>query len=240
MDDDAPPGVPEWVVTYGDMMSLLLTFFIMLVSLSEVAADKKYRAVLEALQAYQGYRQGPVSPPGEHFPLNGTMESLRLLGSFTDEDDGFGGGQTKAVDGRDVRVFRTREGEAVRVGELLLFARFSAELDDITVAELERIAEELAGKPNKIEIRAHCSTDPLPESSVWKNHTALSYARARQISLALQEAGVDRERIRLTAAGDTMPLPRTGDRIDQRDDRAEVLISNLHTAEVSDLSELRP
>ncbi|MBL4886213.1 MAG: flagellar motor protein MotB, partial [Planctomycetaceae bacterium] len=36
MDDDEPPGVPEWVVTYGDMMSLLLTFFIMLVSLSEV------------------------------------------------------------------------------------------------------------------------------------------------------------------------------------------------------------
>ena len=46
MEDDGPPGVPEWVVTYGDMMSLLLTFFIMLVSLSEVVADQKYRAIL--------------------------------------------------------------------------------------------------------------------------------------------------------------------------------------------------
>ena len=25
--EDEDPGVPEWVVTYGDMMSLLLTFF---------------------------------------------------------------------------------------------------------------------------------------------------------------------------------------------------------------------
>ena len=40
MEEDAPPGVPEWVVTYGDMMSLLLTFFIMLVSLSEIVAEK--------------------------------------------------------------------------------------------------------------------------------------------------------------------------------------------------------
>ena len=36
--EDPPAGVPEWLVTFGDMMSLLLTFFIMLVSLSEVAS----------------------------------------------------------------------------------------------------------------------------------------------------------------------------------------------------------
>ena len=65
MDDDGPPGVPEWVVTYGDMMSLLLTFFIMLVSLSEVIAEKKYRAVLEALDQHMngGYTTAPASPP---------------------------------------------------------------------------------------------------------------------------------------------------------------------------------
>ena len=53
-----PPGVPEWVVTYGDMMSLLLTFFIMLVLLSEVVAEKKYRAILEAIQEYGAYAGG--------------------------------------------------------------------------------------------------------------------------------------------------------------------------------------
>ena len=40
-------GVPEWVVTYGDMMSLLLTFFIMLVSMSEL----KMKDVAPLLQA---------------------------------------------------------------------------------------------------------------------------------------------------------------------------------------------
>ncbi len=31
-DDNGGGGIPEWVLTFGDMMSLLLTFFIMLVS----------------------------------------------------------------------------------------------------------------------------------------------------------------------------------------------------------------
>ncbi|MEO1994779.1 MAG: flagellar motor protein MotB, partial [Planctomycetaceae bacterium] len=43
--DSDTPGVPEWVVTYGDMMSLLLTFFIMLVSLSEVVNNRRYQDI---------------------------------------------------------------------------------------------------------------------------------------------------------------------------------------------------
>ena len=61
-DEGDAGGIPEWVVTFGDMMSLLLTFFIMLVSLSEVVADQKYRAILDALQQYLGYRTAPASP----------------------------------------------------------------------------------------------------------------------------------------------------------------------------------
>ena len=42
-EDDGGGGIPEWVVTFGDMMSLLLTFFIMLVSLSEIKEEQKYQ-----------------------------------------------------------------------------------------------------------------------------------------------------------------------------------------------------
>jgi hypothetical protein len=116
MEDDAPPPVPEWVVTYGDMMSLLLTFFIMLVSLSEVVADQKYRAILDALQQYLGYRTAPAAPEGQSFPLNSLLESLTALGSFTDRELGRGGVRTQGVEGTDYRVLRTREGISRVVG----------------------------------------------------------------------------------------------------------------------------
>ena len=33
-------GAPKWMVTYSDMMSLLLTFFILLFSMSTISSDK--------------------------------------------------------------------------------------------------------------------------------------------------------------------------------------------------------
>ena len=32
VEEEAPPGAPLWSLTYGDFMSLLLCFFIMLLS----------------------------------------------------------------------------------------------------------------------------------------------------------------------------------------------------------------
>ena len=44
--EEPPTGAPAWMVTYGDMMSLLLCFFIMLVAMSEIKEDK-FKKILE-------------------------------------------------------------------------------------------------------------------------------------------------------------------------------------------------
>ena len=43
-------GIPEWVVTFGDMMSLLLCFFILLQMFSEVKKDEEYQRVITAIK----------------------------------------------------------------------------------------------------------------------------------------------------------------------------------------------
>lgn len=55
MEEEAPveEGAPEWMVTFGDMMSLLLTFFIMLLSMSHMDMVK-YRQVAESLNGSFG------------------------------------------------------------------------------------------------------------------------------------------------------------------------------------------
>lgn len=202
MQDDPPAGVPEWVVTYGDMMSLLLTFFIMLVSLSEVKADKKFRAVMEALQLYMGYRSAPASPEGENFPMNSLLESLQnKLGAFTDQKEK-GGIKTRSVEGEDIRVFRTREGKTTQVGTPLFFDAGAAEMNAQTTEDLLGILEVIAGKPNKIELRAHASRLPLPADGRFTDKYTLTYERGRAVYDVLVKRGVDPNRIRITAASD--------------------------------------
>ena len=231
MDDDAA-GVPEWVVTYGDMMSLLLTFFIMLVSLSEVVADKRYRAILESIQQYVGYDTAPVAPPGKNYAVNSMVEHLESkLGSFTDEDNGHGGVKTASVEGMDVRVLRTREGSLKQVGNPVLFKPGQAELTDEAKAQIRSAAQEVAGKPNKIEVRGHSSPGRLAAESKFSDKLELTYARSRVVSDFLEKCGIEHDRIRLIAASDTEPPKQTGDQRLQHLDRVEIMISDAFVSE---------
>ncbi len=233
MDDDDAPGVPEWVVTYGDMMSLLLTFFIMLVSLSEVVADKKYRSILESLHKYVGYHTSPVSPPGTNYPLNSMIDDLEAkLGSFTDKDNGRGGIRAQSVEGPDLRVWRIGEGTSQQVGQAVPFAKNDTTLSDLARAQLKKIAADLRGKPNKIEIRAHASPEPLPGDSPYADKLELTYRRARNIYAFLTvEEKIDHDRVRLTAASDIVPLSQSGDKRSRQFDRAEIFISDMFASE---------
>ena len=47
-------GAPEWMVTYGDMMTLLLCFFVIIVSMSEIKKDEKFLQVLESIRSAFG------------------------------------------------------------------------------------------------------------------------------------------------------------------------------------------
>ena len=194
-EDDGPPGVPEWVVTYGDMMSLLLTFFIMLVSMSEIVADQKYRAVLEALHSRLGFRTSVAAPPGSHFPLNSVMKRANQMkmGSFTDEK-GRGGVRPEAVDGDEKRVVTMPEGNGRRIGDALRFVDEQGELIPSASLAVGAYARELRGKPNKIEIRSWVSN---ANDGVRDDRIRTAFVRARKVRSELIDRGVEPERLRM-------------------------------------------
>lgn len=230
-DDDAPPGVPEWVVTYGDMMSLLLTFFIMLVSMSEVKANKKYRQVLESLQQHLGYRSGARVPPGPYFPLNSMVEQLNSLGSFKDDPTGKGGVKApQTVDGPDTQIHTNRPGVPIPAGPVLLFNTGSTALDETGVRAIEKTVAAVAGKPNKIEIRSHCAPGK-PDARRFKDTWELTYARGHAVYDVLVKAGVDRERIRIVACGEYQPPSDSSDMRSLQADRVEVVMLDTYKSD---------
>lgn len=70
-------SVPPWMVTFGDMMSLLLTFFIMLASFSELKSEEKYQALSDVFRDQFGRGDSQTKRlPGQLRPRNSALSKM--------------------------------------------------------------------------------------------------------------------------------------------------------------------
>ena len=54
----AMQGAPLWMVTYGDLVTLLLTFFVLLLSMSEIKQDQRVAEFMKAIRESFGWHGG--------------------------------------------------------------------------------------------------------------------------------------------------------------------------------------
>mgnify|MGYP002625018828 FL=1 len=205
VQDDPAPGVPEWVVTYGDMMSLLLTFFIMLVSMSEMKEDGKMRAALDAIREAVGNEQSLLGAPGRSIQTTSVLDKLSSLGNLS-----LGGSRefalkTRGASGKHDPVKRIREGTVVTLGGAAMFQPFHVELSDELKRNLDSIADVLNKRSRRIEVRGHAAPIPLPQDSEFRDAFDLSFARADAVANYLISKGIPPARILVSAAGDNEP-----------------------------------
>lgn len=217
---DDGPGVPEWVVTYGDMMSLLLTFFIMLVSMSELKSDKgAVRAALDADVLRHGPTQGQMAAPGKSLQLTSANQALGSKGGRSEGGVEKGGSDSKGLVGAHKTVEKINHGTLVTLGGAARFERFDADLNDEIKKSLDIVARVVAPKPNRLMVRGHASPEPLPPGSPFSGQMELSYVRAQQVAEYLVAKGIDRRRLVVSAAGKSEQRHRSRKKGDQRFNR---------------------
>ncbi len=213
IEEEAPPGVPEWVVTYGDMMSLLLTFFIMLVSMSEMKEDGAMRAMLDAIK--QSFGDQPVSisgVPGPSMQKNSFFKNMASSGSRSESGVKKGSKNSKGNLGEFSTVNRINHGTVVTIGGPTMFAPHDAKLNDDIRMRLDILADIIRKRPNRICIRGHSSPEPLPDDSPYRDQFELSFARARAVAdYFITEKKISPDRIIVSAAGDTEQRMMTRD-----------------------------
>lgn len=208
IEEDPAPRVPEWVVTFGDMMSLLLTFFIMLVSMSEMKEDERYQAMVESFREQFGHDLAPTSMiPGDSRPRGAVLpHPVYSMGRSKRKDIKNGGQEVKAVTGDNQRVQIVRPGEDATVGGVIYFDEDSPELSEDNKRDLQRIIEQIAGKPQKVEIRGHTTRKPVEPESGYRDEWDLAFERCRRTMNFLIEQGIESNRIRLGSAGAEEPI----------------------------------
>ncbi len=221
------------MLTYADMITLLMTFFIVLYSMSktDVAKFTQITAALERafnVDVLQGRTLGTATGGEGVGATPSIMESLLTEPEFQSEVARLAA-RLDAVaavgDGRapDVAVGATREGIVIRLSGSYLFDSGRAELKPTARAQLDAIADELRGLPNDIRVEGH--TDNIPvDSPRYPTNWELSAARAVAVSRYLvEEGGVPPGRVGAVGYGEFRPVvPNTSQKNRALNRRVEI------------------
>ena len=185
-----PEGVPGWIVSYGDMMSLLLTFFIMLFAMSSIDAKKAESVVQVMHETFGTAKSKPYFPiPGKEWQTT-TSSGAKTSRSMTVETIQ-NGNPTKS----QIPVIKPKDKILTGV---ILFENGSDTLSKDAMESIQEMYQRLKGSPLMIELRGHTGLD---ERGANRDSMDLAYARAYMVRNHLMNLGIDPARVFLTSWG---------------------------------------
>jgi len=232
-------GAPDWMVTYGDMMTLLLCFFVLIVSFSKIEPEEKekFEAAMASFKKAVGM-PGEGRVPVEDIPKMSMIQRLETLSMKRRKQKNEASTNEEGVQGEETKVTKLRDGMQFVVGGPVLFEPGSARLTDEAKQRLDRIAELVRGYNNLVQLRGHTSRMEATrhEQSNYDSEWMLSHARAKAVLEHLTSAsvGLRGERFRLVAVGDREVLvERAYDTATQAPNRrVEVVVTEQLAREV--------
>ena len=224
--DEPQGGAPEWTVTLADMMSLLLTFFILLLAMSEIKEEQMYQDIAEALRRRFGHELSQTNvTPGPVMPRNARVARNPVVDRARQRDLESGGQKNRAPIGASPRVESPTDKGQAAAAVVVFFKPGTVEPTPGSLRKLEIFAAEASGKPQRISVRGHASRLPLPSDAPYADAWDLAYERARAVLRVLTAAGIAEPRIRIASSAwhdplDVGPAPEDV----RRNDRAEVYL----------------
>lgn len=235
-------GAPDWVLTYGDLMSLLLCFFILLSAFANFDApnprvEEAFDSIRKAL-GMRGY-EGVMNNPAYDFAM--LMQDLETLvrsrGAKSGEE-----AERKGMRGTEMTIRKIRDGAEITIGGPISFERFSAELKPDARDLLQKVAGQLVGHLNIVEVRGHATNEPLPKDLPFRDPMDLSIARARSAVNAMIEFGVTPRTLRVTGAGCNEPIQKQAYTQDTlaANRRIEIIVRESYVAEYDEEPSLSP
>ena len=196
----------RWLLTYADLITLLLAFFIVMYSMSRIDA-KKFGAISSALSG----------------ALSGQQLALREHEIFAKLQEEEGGGP---FDTSRLRLMRdelqqivedadlgeavssevTERGLVIHIMEGALFEDAKADLTEGARAVLRVVGDKIRDSGNHVRVEGH--TDPRPiNTSRFPSNWELSTARATSVlRFMVDSLGVDPGRISALGFGEFRPL----------------------------------
>lgn len=229
---NSPPGAPAWMVTWGDMMSLLLAFFILLFSFSSINMNHFHRA-MGSLRGSLGVGEYRQEAPPERAPVPDTFRRQQSDAARKMQ-------RRLLVRGLDKQVkiaCDTEGGIKISLPVSVLFDEGSASLTASAGPVLREFGEVLATLPEAfIEVKGHTGGESLQAGSGFDDNYDLSYARAHAVMRRLSmDGGVPERQFEVTACADHQPVALDStDEGRARNRRVEIYVRGLVSGRMVD------
>ncbi|MBU0729263.1 MAG: OmpA family protein [Proteobacteria bacterium] len=198
-----PAGAPVWMCTFADLMSLLMCFFILLLSFSEM--DKqKFKQVAGSMEKAFGMQKEEraedslsgtdiISTEFRSIPM--TVQ-LQIRDAIVDEMQG---GLIEADYGPDGLILRVKGGVAFDSGKDLIRDQFSTILD--------KLGKVLVTHDVNISVSGHTDNVTLTKGADFSSNWGLSASRAvRVIEYWTEKYNFPPARLSATGYADGQPL----------------------------------
>lgn len=212
---DAHSNTDRWLLTYADLITLLLGLFVILYAMSEVDSNR-YSRVVQALGGMFGKSIAitPAALPLENTTPDRVEIESKIRGALYED-----------IQAKVVSISQDERGVVIHLAEELLFASGSAELKRSSLSSLNLLASVLKTVPNEIRIEGH--TDDVPiATSTFPSNWHLSIARAVSTGeYLMQRRGLDPGKVTLAGFADQRPLvPNTSTESRAKNRRVDILV----------------
>lgn len=213
-------GAPAWMATYGDMVTLLLCFFVLMLSYANMD-EMKFGAAAVSLQGALGVIGSSGSSTPTSHSINNSTGQNNVFDRLNQLQDAIVELEMEDV----IEVEFNQNGTTLRLDDQILFSSGKANLKPAALEVFKTLTEILKSKTNDILVSGHTDNIPINNDDFQSNWD-LSVARALSVVKALIELGISENALGAVGYGEFRPI-ESNDTVEgrQKNRRVEFLVS---------------
>ena len=184
-EEKSAPGAPLWMVTYSDMVTLLLTFFVMLIAMASFEKPGRVQAVFQSIRLALGVGGAHEQLMGSSSEVQQQIKEIQSNDQLQPVMSRLRESLSRKVSDDMIRMTRTRTEIRVSLSDSVLFKAGKRELSPAAYPVLTKIAQILADF-QKVKVQVEGHTDDTGDT---KGNWDLSAGRAVEVVHYLQQKG---------------------------------------------------
>ena len=219
-DIEETRSIPPWVITFADMVTLLMVFFILLFAIGTIEQEK-WRQLKESLREALG---------ADAIEEMGTRQGLDVIKTQVDEQTVHAVDEVGAMVNREmediiseveefvfknklsgeVRVSSDERGAVITISDVVLFPAGSADMTPKGRTTLRQVFEVLKQFNYNVKVEGHTDNTPI-HTLRYPSNWELSASRAAEVAHMLIDDGYPPERLSVEGFAEFRPkVPNTG------------------------------